>query len=144
MSGIVVPCCSARARNCTASSRIASPLNAQSLRPRSRRELRTVAAGLRELAERLSLFDQETCLARQRLWFQVRHTFDMDKRRYDCDLELYLLASKRAGVAGKDEIWLSARVNCATASTNAERASDRCPALPHRPAPFSISPASVQ
>ena len=33
-------------------------------------------------------------------------------------------------------------VNCAAASASAERSSDRCPALPHRLAAFSISPAS--
>ena len=33
---------------------------------------------------------------------------------------------------GKVAIWSSARVNCAAASTSAERSSDRCPALPHK------------
>ena len=55
-----------------------------------------------------------------------------------------LICSRRnAGVVGKVAIWSRARVSCATASTNSERASDRCPALPHRSAAFSISPASV-
>ena len=56
-----------------------------------------------------------------------------------------LIASRSsAGVAGKVAIWARARVSCSAASTSAERASDRCPALPHSPAAFSISPASVQ
>ena len=40
------------------------------------------------------------------------------------------------GVGGKVAIWSSARVSCVTASTRAERANDRCPALPHRPCGF--------
>ena len=39
---------------------------------------------------------------------------------------------RRAGVAGKVAIWSSAWVSCAIASTSAERASERCPALAHR------------
>src|SRR5438552_356088 len=50
-----------------------------------------------------------------------------------------LSSSRRnAGVAGRIANWLSARVRCSTASTSAERSSDRCPALPHRPAAFSV------
>jgi hypothetical protein len=41
-------------------------------------------------------------------------------------------------------IWSSARDSCAAASVRAERPNDRRPALPQRPAAFSISPASVQ
>ena len=34
-------------------------------------------------------------------------------------------------------------MNCATASISAKRSNDRCPALPHSPAAFSMRPASV-
>ena len=54
-----------------------------------------------------------------------------------------ICSRRRAGVAGKVAIWSKARVSCAIASTNAERSSDRCPALPHRPAAFSMRAASV-
>ena len=41
-----------------------------------------------------------------------------------------LISSRRnAGVVGNVAIWASARLNCSTASTNAERANERCPAL---------------
>ena len=63
--------------------------------------------------------------------------------RYERDLKLDLFAAQR-GRAGKVAIWSRARVSCSIASTSAERSSERCPALPHRPAAFSISPASVQ
>jgi hypothetical protein len=42
-------------------------------------------------------------------------------------------------VAGKDPSKPSARASCSAASTRAERASDICPALPHRLAAFSIT-----
>ena len=65
------------------------------------------------------------------------------ERCYERDLKLDLLATQR-GRGGKVAIWSRARVSCSTASTNAERSSDRCPALPQKLAAFSISPASVQ
>src|SRR5262245_36150656 len=50
-----------------------------------------------------------------------------------------LICSRRsAGLLGKVAIWARARMNCSTASTNAERSSDLSPALPHSPAAFSI------
>jgi hypothetical protein len=52
--------------------------------------------------------------------------------------------AEHPGVARKAAIRASARVSCATASANAEPATDRCAALPQRRAAFSISPASVQ
>src|SRR5262249_43460303 len=51
---------------------------------------------------------------------------------------------RTTGVLGNVAIWSRARVSCSAASTSADRASDRCPALPQRPAAFSIRPASVQ
>ena len=95
------------------------------------------------LAERFSLFDQQTRPLRSRLGFRRGVSFDMDERAYERDLQLDLLATQR-GRGGQSRDLSSARVNCAAASTRAERASDRCPALPHKPAAFSISPASVQ
>jgi hypothetical protein len=43
-----------------------------------------------------------------------------------------------------DRIRTLARRSCSAASRSAERANDRCPALPHNSAAFSICPASVQ
>ena len=49
-----------------------------------------------------------------------------------------------AVMAEPEAIWPRARVSSSTASTSAERSTDRSPALPHRLAAFAISPASVQ
>jgi len=61
----------------------------------------------------------------------------------ECQLQLDLFGThdRRAG-EGRDLV--EARVSCSAASTSADRASDRWPALPHRLAAFSIKPASVQ
>ena len=80
------------------------------------------------LSERFSLFDQQTRSFRRRLGFRRGVPFHMNEWGYERDLKLDLLATQR-GVAVKVTIWSRARVSCATASTNAERASDRCPAL---------------
>ena len=58
--------------------------------------------------------------------------------------ESLILSRRSAGVACKAAICSRARVNCATASTKAERSSDLWPALPHKLEAFSISAASVQ
>ena len=51
---------------------------------------------------------------------------------------------RSAGVVGrKAAINSRLRESCSTASANADRLSDRCPALPHSLVAFSISPASV-
>ncbi len=96
------------------------------------------------LSERFGLFDQQARPLHGRLGFRRGMTFDVHERGYERDLKLDLLRDAVRGVAGNAAIWASARVSCSTASTSAERSSDRCPALPHRPAAFSISPASVQ
>ena len=95
------------------------------------------------LSERFSLFEQQTRPLHGRFGFRRSPSFDVDERVDECDLKLDLLR-RSAGVLGKVAIWSRARVNCSTASTSAERCSDRCPALPHRPTAFSICPASVQ
>ena len=53
-------------------------------------------------------------------------------------------AKAARALALRSLVLLILAVSCATASTSAERSSDRCPALPHSPAAFSICPASVQ
>ena len=53
---------------------------------------------------------------------------------------LICFATQR-GVAGKVAIWSSARVSCSIASASAERSSDRCPALPHRPSGLFDQPS---
>ena len=97
----------------------------------------------RGLSEHISLFEQQTRLLYGGFGFRRSKTFDVDERGYERYLKLDLFAAQR-GRAGKVSIWASARVNCSAASTSAERSSDRCPALPHKPTAFSICPASVQ
>ena len=95
------------------------------------------------LSERFSLFDQLTCPLHSRLGFRRGIPFDMEEWGYERDLKLDLFATQcRRGGQGRDLVKGTGEL--LHASTSAERSSDRCPALPHRPAAFSISPASVQ
>ena len=55
------------------------------------------------LAERFSLFDQQTCPLHSRLGFRRRIAFDMDEWSYERDLKLDLLATQRGrGGQGRD------------------------------------------
>ena len=114
-----------------------------SSQPRSRRGPRTIAVDLREALRSLRLVRSETCPLHRRLGFRRGISFDVNERSYQRDLKLDFLATQR-GVAGKVAIWASARVNCSTASTSAERSSDRCPALPHHSMAASVRPAWVK
>jgi hypothetical protein len=91
--------------------------------------------GLRSLNVQVSLIDSTRGL-------RCRMASGVHQRVRQRDLNLDLLAAqhRRAGQGGN----LGKRTTQVNRSTNAERASARYPALPHRPAAFSISPASVQ
>ena len=100
MSGTVAPCFSASARNCAASSRITSPLNATIVRdPEAVEDREQQQRVFRRLSERFRLFDQQTCPLHSRLGFRRRISFDVDERGYERDLKLDLLAAqgRRAG-----------------------------------------------
>ena len=95
MSGTVVPCFSASARNCAASSRITSPLNATIVRdPEAVEDREQQQRVFGWLSERFSLFDQQTCPLRSRLGFRRSIPFDMIERGYERDLKLDLLATQ--------------------------------------------------
>jgi hypothetical protein len=87
------------------------------------------------LSKCFGLFDEETCSLRGYPCFRRSISFDMDEWGDERNLQLDL------GL--KVPIWSSARESCSMPSTSAERSSDRSPALPHRTAALSISPASV-
>ena len=92
MSGTVAPCFSASARNCAASSRIASPLNATIVRdPEAVEDREQQQRVFGRLSERFSLFDQQTRPLRSRLGFRRSIAFDMDEWGYERDLKLDLL-----------------------------------------------------
>ena len=67
----------------------------------------------------------------------------MDQRVYLRNLKLDLIAAQRGRGGQRRDLCERAR-ELIRRLGYAERSSDRCPALPHRPAAFSISPASVQ
>ena len=95
MSGTVAPCFSASARNCVASSRKASPLNASIVRnPEAVQDRKQQQRVFGRLSERFSLFDQETCPLYGRLGFWRSIPFDMHERAYERDLKLDLLATQ--------------------------------------------------
>ena len=98
----------------------------------------------RRFSERLGLLDQQTCPLHSRFGFRRSISLDLHERGYERDLKPDLLAAQRGRGGQCRQSDRGARASCSTASTSAERSSDRCPALPHRPAAFSISPASVQ
>ena len=104
MSGTVAPCFSASARNCAASSRITSPLNATIVRDPEAVEDREQQQGIfGRLSERFGLFDQQTCPLRSRLGFRCGKPFDMEEWGYERDLKLDLLATQRgSGRQGRD------------------------------------------
>ena len=52
-----------------------------------------------------------------------------------------ICSRRRSDVLGKVAICARAWLSCSAASTSAERSCDRCPALPHRRADFSIRSA---
>ena len=81
MSGTVAPCFSASVKNCVASSRIASPLNATKFcDPKAVEDREQQQRVFGRLAERLGLFDQQTCPLRRRLGFRRGIPFDVDER----------------------------------------------------------------
>ena len=101
MSGTVAPCFSASARNCAASSRKTSPLNATIVRnPEAVEDREQQQRVFGRLSQRFSLFDQQMCPLRSRLGFRRRIPFDMNERGYKRDLELDLLAAQ-SGVSGQ-------------------------------------------
>ena len=63
------------------------------------------------LAERFSIFDQQTCPLCSRLGFRRRVPFDMDQRGYERHVKL-ICSRRNADVVGKVAIWSSARVSC--------------------------------
>ena len=96
------------------------------------------------LTERFSLFDQQTCPLHSRLGFRRRIAFDMHERGYERDLKLDLLATqRRRGGQGRDLVQGTRELLNGFDQRRALPAT-AAPALPHRPAAFSISPASVQ
>ena len=95
----------------------------------------------RRLAKGFGLFHEQTRLFRAVLVSGAAYPLTC-MRHYEGELKLDLLATSAALRQGRDLVE-SAR-ELITASTNADRSSDRCPALPQNPAAFSISPASVQ
>ena len=95
------------------------------------------------LAQRFSLLDQQTCLLRSRPGFGGGIAFDMHEWGDQRDLKLDLLATQRRR-AGQGRDLIEGKGELGRGFDQRRRASDRCPALPHRPAAFSISPASVQ
>ena len=55
--------------------------------------------------------------------------------------ESLISSPRNPGVPGRVATWASELVSCATASTSAQRSSDRCPALPHHSIATSVKPA---
>ena len=87
MSGTVAPCFSASARNCAASVRKASPLNATAFvtqKPIKDRVQQQRVFG--RLAKGFGLFDQHTRPLRSRLGFGRRMPLHMHKWRYERNL----------------------------------------------------------
>ena len=70
MSGTVAPCFSASARNCAASSRTMSPLNATVRDPEAVENREQQQRVFGRLSERFGLLDQQTCPFRRRLGFR--------------------------------------------------------------------------
>ena len=145
MSGTVAPCFSASARNCARKLAHHVAIERHIVRdPEAVEDREQQQRVFGRLSERFRLFDQQTRPLHSRLGFRRGISFDMDEWSYERDLKLDLLRDAMRAWQARSRSESSARVSCSAASTSAERSSDRCPALPHRPAAFSISPASVQ
>ena len=97
MSGTVALCFSASARNCAASSRTASPLNAAKFATKSRRAPRTTVVGLREARRAPQLVRSADVPAPLPPWFRARVSFDMDQWGYERDLKFDLIATQHRG-----------------------------------------------
>ena len=98
----------------------------------------------RGFAKRFGLRDNEARLIEGRFRLARRKALGVHKGVGEGDLKLDLLAAPRRRARAMSQDWSRARLRCSTASTNAERSSSRCPALPHKAAALSISPASAQ
>ena len=106
MSWTIAPCFSASARNCAASSRATSPLNATAVRdPEAVEDREQQQRVFGRLSERFSLFDQQTCPLHSRLGFRRGIPFDMHEWGYERDLKLDLFATqRRRGRQHRDQI----------------------------------------
>ena len=78
MCGTVVPCFSANTRNCAASSRTTSPLNATNSRPKRVEDREQQQWVFRRLSESFGLLDQVEP-ARRRPGFPVLHSLGVQK-----------------------------------------------------------------
>ena len=90
------------------------------------------------VAKRLGLFNKLTGLVERGSCFQRRMTLRGIKALASPTWS-FICSRRSAGVAGKVAISASARLNCATAST--DRSSERCPALSHHSIAASVRPA---
>ena len=83
------------------------------------------------LPQRLDPLDQRACLIDRRLRFRCRPPFVCISAFVSPTCSL-ICSRRSTGVVGSAAIWSRARVNCAPASSKADRSNDRCPAFPHR------------
>src|SRR5215471_9709875 len=94
-------------------------------------------------SERFCSLDELTRPFNGRLGLRRRIAFNVRESVNECDLQLDLFATHDRR-AGQGRNLVERTPERSVASTSADCASDRCPALPQRLAALSIWPASVQ